>query len=125
VPDRDLTVSWGELTGLPGGTLSQLGIQFVDFTVTATNNADGSAATLAGVDVAVLAPGATPAATTVWTASTYAAGTGTAVALLAGAAVAVVPAGALVISAPGAVLWARTTDTPEVDVHAVGQITLV
>jgi hypothetical protein len=95
----------------------QAAIKFFDFDVTATNP-DGSPATLAGVDVALLAPGTTPDGTTSWTAAGYS-GT-TASVLLAGPAATGAPSNALAIPATvGGDLWARNVDNPEVDVRFV------
>lgn len=99
--------------------LTRVSRKYVEFTVTATG-ADGQAITLTGVDVAVLAPRATPDATTVWTAADYAAGVASV--LVAGPDA---PAdGALPVSGRGADLWVRVTDIPEIDVARVGRITV-
>lgn len=98
-------------------TISRIDRVYRNYTITATE-ADGTAAVLAGVDVALLSPRATPTASTTWTAATYAAGVATV--LLAG------PdgsgSGALVVPAGGADLWIRITDDPEIDAEMVERI---
>lgn len=79
---------------------------------------DGTAATLAGVDVALLPPRTTPTGETMWTAATYSAGTATV--LLAGPDAD--PGDALVVPATGADLWLRVTDNPEIDAERVERI---
>jgi hypothetical protein len=119
---RDITVTWGALSGLADVTrISRLGVRQVSLPVTAVDNATHQAVTLAGVDLTLLAVGSMPDDTTVWTASTYASGVATA--LVVGSLVTSPPSGALVVPDAGAGLWARITDTPEVDVRFLALIT--
>lgn len=119
---RDITVSWGKPTGLDDITVfSRLGVLQFSVPVTAVDNATNQAATLAGVDLALLALGALPDSTTTWTASTYS--SGVASASLAGSLVTSPPAGALVVPDGGAGLWARITDTPDVALHFLALVT--
>lgn len=99
--------------------LSRVDKVYAHITVTASL-ADGSPTTLTGVDVAVLAPQATPSASTAWTASTFAAGV--AVVLIAGPDAD--PTGAMVIPAVGADLWVRAIDAPETTTALAGRITV-
>lgn len=99
--------------------LSRIDRLYASIDVTGTL-ADGSPATITGVDVALLAPRATPVAATVWTAATYA--DGTARVLLAGPDAN--PVGALAVPAGGGDLWIRVTDTPEVDATKVERVTV-
>lgn len=92
---------------------------YVDVVVTATAK-DGTPQTLTGVDVALLAPRATPTAATTWTAATYAGGVASL--LLAGPDAD--PTGALVVPATGADLWLRVVDNPETITALVGRITV-
>jgi hypothetical protein len=82
---------------------------------------DGSPATVSGVDVAFLPSYATPTENTVWTATDYA--DGDAVILVAGPDASV--EGALTVPPEGAQLWARVTDSPEIDAVQVGRIEIV
>lgn len=100
-------------------TLSRVDRLYRDYTVTATLR-DGSPATLAGVDVALLTPRGTPDADTSWTAADYT--DGIAVVLLAGPDAA--GNGALVVPADGADLWLRVTDSPEVQAVRVDRVTV-
>lgn len=99
--------------------LNRIDKQYVEIDVTATL-ANGDAAPLDGVDVALLAPRHTPTAATTWTAATYAAGTATV--LLAGPEAN--PTGALVVPSGGADLWIRVTDEPEVDAARVERVSV-
>lgn len=90
---------------------------YVDVTATL---ADGAPATVAGVEGALLAPRATPKATTVWSAATYT--DGTARFLLAGPDA--TPTDALPVPAAGADLWIRVVDNPEVQAVRVDRITV-
>lgn len=99
--------------------LSRIDRVFIDIPVTATER-DGTAATLSGVDVAVLAPQTTPAADTTWKAANYADGVATV--LLAGSAAD--DTDALAIPAGGADLWIRVTDTPEIITSKAGRVTV-
>lgn len=101
--------------------LNRIDCQYVDIAVTATLR-DGSPATLAGVDVAVLAPRRTPTATTAWTAATYTAGTATV--LLAGPDSAGAP-DAVAVPEGGGDLWIRVLDAPEVDAARIARISVV
>lgn len=92
--------------------ISRITVIRVYLDVTATL-AGGGAATVTGIDVALLPIGQSVSSGTVWTATTYAAGTGHI--LILGSDVTPV-AGGLVVPITGAVLWRRVVDTPEVDV---------
>ena len=81
---------------------------------------DGTTATPAFVDVAVLALRARPDATTTWTTGDYAAGTVTV--LLAGPDAD--PTGALAVPSTGGDLWVRVTDVPEVQAVQAARITI-
>lgn len=82
--------------------------------------ADGTPATLAGVDVAVQPYRTPPDDTTVWTAASYS--NGAAVVLLAGPDAD--PTGALPVPAATSDLWIRVTDNPEIQAVRVGVITV-
>lgn len=97
--------------------LSRIERQYVDITLTATLR-DGSPATIAGVDVAILGRRATPTGATVWTPTDYADGTATV--LLAGPDAD--PDGALVVPTGERDLWVRIIDTPEVDTARIERI---
>lgn len=99
--------------------LNRIERKYAKVTATATD-ADGAPATLTGVDVALLAPHATPTATTTWTASTPVNGKWRI--LLAGPDAS--PTDALVVPSGGADLWIRVTDVPEVDAARVERITV-
>jgi hypothetical protein len=88
----------------------------IDLTVTLAN---GTPAAVTGVDVAFLDPQAKPTGATEWTPAEPA-GDGYRV-LLAGPDAD--PAGAVVIT-DAVALWARVTDTPEVDVVKLDRITV-
>ena len=96
--------------------LTRISRKYGHIPITATLH-DGNPATITGVDVALLPSGATPDGDTAWTATDYT--NGEAVVLLAGPDAD--PAGALVATATGD-LWARITDSPEVDAANVGRI---
>jgi hypothetical protein len=102
--------------------LPQVAIKYWDVTVTATL-ANGNSATIAGVDMVLVTPGASPDHTTAWTASTYA--NGVASILIAGPEYPSPPGGALVCGPNGGDLWARVTDNPEVDAKLVDCIRLI
>lgn len=78
---------------------------------------DGSVATVTGVSVALLPVGAVPTGDTVWTTATYT--NGEAVVLIAGPDAD--PTGAIVAPSTRD-LWARVTDSPEVDAVKVGRV---
>jgi hypothetical protein len=99
--------------------LSPIDRVYVKFPVTG-KLADGSAATVTGVDVALLPFRTDPATVTTWTPAAYA--DGIASVLLAGPAAD--PSGALPVPVGGAELWARVTDTPEVQAVRVGFISV-
>jgi hypothetical protein len=101
----------------PAITLSPLDKVYVKIPVTA-KLADGSTATITGVDVAVVPRRSEISAATTWTASSYA--NGTATVLVAGPAAD--PTGALPIPATGADVWIRVTDSPEVQAVQVGSV---
>jgi hypothetical protein len=102
--------------------LPRVACKYDDVTVAATLP-NGQPATLAGVDMALVLPGGSPDRATVWKASTYA--NGVASILIAGPEYPTPPDGALVASPAGGDLWARVTDTPEVDAALVDRITLL
>lgn len=93
--------------------------KYVEVPVTAAL-ADGTPATLAGVDVTLLTPRTTPDEDTTWTPATY--GDGVARILLAGPDAD--PAGAVVVPASGADLWVRVVDNPEVDAARIERLTV-
>lgn len=98
--------------------LSPIDRLFANIPVTSTL-ADGTTAVLSGVDVAVLAHGATPSANTAWTrATSYI--NGVATVLLAGPAAD--PTNAIPVSDTGGDLWIRITDSPEVEAVYVSRI---
>lgn len=100
--------------------MSRIDRLYRDYTVTATLR-DGTTATLTGVTVALLPPGATPTAATTWTTAAYTAGVATV--LLAGPDAD--PTGAdLVVPSTGGHLWIRVSDTPEVDAEFVERISV-
>jgi hypothetical protein len=102
--------------------LARVACKYADVTVTATL-ANGSPATISGVDMALVPPGASPDHTTAWQASTYV--NGVASILVAGHEFPSPPVGALVTSVAGGDLWARVTDNPEVDAALVDRISLL
>ena len=83
--------------------------------------ADGEPASLAGVDVALIKPRATPTAATSWLSATYS--DGEARILLAGPDAD--PTDARVVPTGGADLWLRVTDIPEVQAVKVARIDVV
>jgi hypothetical protein len=93
--------------------------KFIEVFVTATLP-DGEVAPLAGVDVSLLTPHATPGDDTVWTPATYA--DGMARILVAGPEAD--PSGALPLATGGADLWIRVTDNPEIEAVKVERITV-
>lgn len=97
--------------------LTRISRKYVHVTLDA-KLANGTPATLAGVDIALLPVHEYPTSTTTWTPSAYA--DGQAVVLLAGPDAD--PVGALVVPANGADLWARITDSPEVDAARIERI---
>lgn len=101
--------------------LPRIAAKFADVTASATL-ADGTPASIFGMDFAIVPPGASPTATTVWLSSTP--GDGGFTILLAGPAVTPVPDGALVVPEPGGDLWARVVDVPETDAALVERISL-
>jgi hypothetical protein len=100
--------------------MSPIDVVYVHIPVTA-KLADGTAATVAGIDVAVVPKRSGISAATVWMASSYASDTATV--LLAGPD-ATPPTDALVIPAGGADLWIRDTDNPEVTAVKVGSVSV-
>jgi cytoskeletal protein RodZ len=98
-------------------SLSRVDRIYRDYTVTATNTA-GGAATVTGVDVALLPPRTSPTAATTWTATTYA--SGVARVLLAGPDAP--GSGALVVPTDGADVWLRVSDSPEVDAERIERV---
>jgi hypothetical protein len=101
-------------------TFSSIDRKYAHFPVTATL-ADGSAATISGVDVALLPYRTGPDASTTWTPAVYA--NGIATVLLAGPDAD--PTGALALPTGGASVWARVVDNPEVDAAMVGSISII
>ncbi len=97
--------------------MSRIDRLYRDYTVTATL-AGGGAATLSGVDIALLPPGTSPSAATTWTATTYA--DGRARVLLAGPDAD--QNGAIAVPAGGAFVWLRVVDNPEVDAELIDRI---
>jgi hypothetical protein len=97
--------------------LPRIGRKYAHLTVAVTLY-DGAPATVAGVDVALLARYAAPTGATVWTAATPADGGYTV--LLAGPDAP--GGGALVVPAGGGDLWARITDGPEIDAARIGPV---
>jgi hypothetical protein len=98
--------------------LNRINVQYVDIDVTATLRDGTTPAPLAGVDVALIPPRTTPTAVTVWSPTTYADGTATV--LIAGPDAG--NADAMVVPSPGADLWIRVVDSPEVDAALVERI---
>lgn len=98
--------------------LTRVSRLYVEIDVAATLPGGGSA-TITGVDVALLPVGSGPDASTAWTPATYAAGTATV--LLAGPDAG--GSGALVV-ASDADLWAKVTDSPEIDAAKVTRVTV-
>lgn len=94
--------------------------RFYDVTATLGN---GAAATVSGVDVALVPPRTSPDALTVWTASTWDAVEEAWRVLIAGPDAA--GAGALVVPDTGADLWIRVTDSPEIDVALSERISII
>jgi hypothetical protein len=99
--------------------LPRIGKKYVHIPATATL-ADGSPATLTGMDVAFLEPEEKPVGATVWEAADYADGEG--VILVAGPDAD--PTGALQVLSKEVDVWIRITDSPEVDAKKVGRITI-
>ena len=99
--------------------MSPIDVVYVKIPVTAAL-ANGTAVTLTGIDVAAVPKRTAISATTVWTASTYTAGTATI--LVAGPAA--TATGALPIPAGGADIYIRETDNPEVVAVKVGSISI-
>lgn len=81
---------------------------------------DGSPATVAGIDAALLPYQASPDANTSWTATTYT--NGIAVVLIAGPAAS--PIGALACPATGGTLWVRVSDNSEIQAAPAGSIAI-
>lgn len=102
--------------------LPKIATKYVNLAVTATL-ADGTRATLLGVDVGLAPLGGGSDSVTTWVPTSFDGRLATF--LLAGSAVVGPPAGALVVPVVGADLWARVTDTPEEDAVLVDRITLV
>lgn len=100
--------------------MSPIDVVYVKIPV-AAKLADGTAATVAGVDVAVVARRAGIDAATVWAASAYAGGVATV--LVAGPAT-TATGGALPVPAGGADIYIRATDSPEVTAVKVGSISI-
>ena len=100
-------------------TLSPVDRVYRTYTVAVTDP-DDEAPTIAGVDVALLAPRISPAADTVWTAATYADGEATV--LLAGPEAD--STDALVVPTAGADLWLRVTDDPETTATRVERLSV-
>lgn len=103
--------------------LPRVAAKYADITVTATL-ATGAPTTISGVDVALVPPGSTPTATTVWVASRWV--SPVAQVLLIGplATVGSPPTYSLTVPAVGGDLWARVTDTPEIDAALIDHIEL-
>lgn len=99
--------------------ISPIDRQYASISVQATL-ADGTAATLDAVDVAVLSRGRSPDASTSWTAAT-AAGDLWQI-MLAGPYAD--PTDAIVVPLNGADLWLRVTDTPEIQAVLVERISV-
>ena len=99
--------------------LSRIARKYARIPLTVTL-ADGSPASVPGVDVALLPLGATPTADTEWIPVTV--DNGAAVVLVAGPDAD--PEDALVIPADGVYVWVRITDNPEVDVAKVGKLSV-
>lgn len=99
--------------------LARIEAKYAHIAVTAAL-ADGTPAVPAGVDVALLPIYGRPIPDTAWTRATWA--DGEAVVLLAGPDTD--PTGALVVPTPGADLWIRVTDVPEVVAARVDRITV-
>jgi hypothetical protein len=104
-------------------TLPKIAAKFADITVNATLST-GVPTTVAGVSVAVVPAGTTPTATTVWVAARWVAPVATVLLVGPLAVVASPPTYALTVPAFGGDLWARITDTPEVDAALVDHIEL-
>jgi hypothetical protein len=104
-------------------TLPRVAAKFADITVTATL-ANGGAATVTGVSVAIVPPGAKPTASTVWVAARWVAPV--AQVLLIGPLCTPTspPSYSLTVPAIGGDLWARVVDNPEVDAALVDHIEL-
>lgn len=103
--------------------LPRVSAKFADITVVATK-ADGTPATIAGVAVAIVPPGSTPTATTVWVAANWV--SPVAQVLLVGplATPTSPPPYALTVPAVGGDLWAQVVDNPESDAALVDHIEL-
>lgn len=99
--------------------LTVLSRKLVHWPLTATLP-DGTAATIAGVDVAFLPPGARPGGSTAWTAGGWNGQQVTV--LLAGPSAD--PTGATVLDVGAHVPWFRVTDAPEVDVASGERVTV-
>lgn len=104
-------------------TLPKVAAVFADITVTA-KLANGSAATVTGIDVAIVAPGAKPTTTTAWVAANWAAPL--AQVLLVGSLATPVGAPPYRLNVPdvGGDLWARIVDNPEQVAALVAHIEL-
>ena len=100
--------------------LSSIERRYIEVDVTATL-ASGSPVTLTEVGVALLPMWGKPTPDTEWLPSVYADGVATLLVTGSDAAV----EGGIVVPAPGADLWIRNTDTPEVAVTRVGRINVV
>ena len=96
--------------------LAQSAIKYWDVTVTATL-ANGSPATLTGVNMAIVPPGASPNHATPWLAASYS--NGVASILVAGPEYQNPPGNALVVPPVGGDLWAQVVDNPETDAKLV------
>lgn len=94
--------------------------RLVDLPVTGVGR-DGTPATIAGVDVALLSDRGAPTAITEWMPTTYEGGVATF--LLVGPDAD--PTGALVVPRRGAHLWLRVVGNPEVDAVRVEKITIL
>lgn len=99
--------------------LNRIARKYVHIPLTVTL-ADGSPAPISGADLALVPPGSSLTAQTVWVPSEWA--DGRASVLVAGPEAD--PEDALVIPVEGVDVWARITDSPEVDVAKVGRISV-
>ncbi|MGZ4621436.1 MAG: hypothetical protein ACXVGF_04895 [Blastococcus sp.] len=100
--------------------LSRIDRVYAHVTVTA-KLADGTAATLTGVDCALLPVRTSPTSTTTWTPASYSGGVATV--LIAGPDAD--PTGALAVPTAGGDLWIRSVDNPEVTTAHVDRITVI
>lgn len=103
--------------------LPRIAAKFADITATAFK-ADGTTTTISGVEVAIVPSGSAPTAATVWVAANHAAPVWQVLLIGPLASPASPPSYSLNVPATGGDLWARITDSPEIDAALADHIEL-